>query len=387
VVSVAFGLALVVFAISLNEGAYAQLVDDAVRMQSGHLTYENPAYRDAPAIDLVIDDTAALRSRVEEVDGVAGTKLLVLGQGMARSGSGAVGVAVMGIEPAAEIDASPLARNLVAGAYLDPADEGRIVLGAALAHRLELEVGKKLVLASNDVAGDLVESLFRVKGIFKTGSDEIDGYLVQAPIAAVRDFYGLRPDQATQLGVLLEDTNQQDGVLAALSQIGGNSAVVHRWQEVLPELNAFIRLDRVSDWTFEGMLLVLVLFTIFNTLLMSVVERERELAVLLAIGTPTIQLRVQVLVEAVFIGAMGCGLGIAIGIAIALYFQINGLDMSGVFGEGVTVSGLAMSPRIFAKINTQFISIVGLLVFTAIIVLGGIVTRRVARTSLVDVLR
>jgi ABC-type lipoprotein release transport system permease subunit len=386
--SVVFGVSLVVFAVSLNEGAYAQLVDDAVRMQSGHLTFEHPDYRDAPAIDLVIDDVTSLRRHAEAVVGVSATKLLVLGQGMARSGSGSVGVAVIGVEPQAERISSPLARNIIVGEYLDATDQARVVVGSALAERLQLDVGKKLVLSSNDVSGGLVESLYRVKGIFRTGSDEIDGYVVQAPVSAVRELYGIGPEQATQLAVLIDDVDDQQRLLSQLAVlVDGSRNVVCRLQEVFPGLNAFIRLDRVSDSTFEGMLLVLILFTIFNTLLMSIVERERELSVLLALGTPPSFLRLQVLIEAGFIGAIGCGVGLLLGTAVALYFQSQGLDLSGVFGEGVTVSGLAMSPRIHAKVSAPLVATIGGAVFIAVVMLGALVVRRIGRTQLADVLR
>ena len=383
--SVAFGVTLVVFAVSLNEGAYAGLVDDAVRMQSGHLTFEHPDYREAPAIDLLVDDTKRLRARIEAVEGVEATKLIVLAQGIARSSSGSVGVAVMGIEPSREAVTSPLARNIVAGRYLADDDEARVVVGTALAERLELDVGKKLVLASNDADGDLVEALLRVSGMFRTGADEIDGYVVQVPVSSARKLYGLDAGQATQIGVLLSDPDREDAVLGRLTAIGESAgAVVLRWQEVMPELNAFIRLDRVSDWTFEGMLLVLVLFTIFNTLLMSVIEREKELSVLLAIGTPAVLLRLQVLMEACFIGALGCAAGVILGSAVTYYYQIHGLDLSGFLDEGVTVSGLAMSSRIYAQLKPQFVAIIAGAVFLAVLLLGSIVMRRISRLRLAD---
>ena len=64
VVSIAFGLACVIFFLSLNEGVYAQLVDDAVRMQAGHVTVEHPEYREAPAIDLTVRDSRAIADRM-----------------------------------------------------------------------------------------------------------------------------------------------------------------------------------------------------------------------------------------------------------------------------------------------------------------------------------
>jgi ABC-type lipoprotein release transport system permease subunit len=115
VVSIGFGLALFVFSVSLADGMYARLIEDAVRMQAGHVTVEDVASRDAPAVDRRVRGVAALAARIEALPGVETTKRLVLGQGVARSGTGAAGVAVMGVEPDAEARTSPLARRLIAG--------------------------------------------------------------------------------------------------------------------------------------------------------------------------------------------------------------------------------------------------------------------------------
>ncbi len=388
IASIAFGVTIVVFAVTMNEGVYSQLIDDAVRMQSGHVTIEHADYRDAPAIDLAVDGVHELRATIEALPGVEATKLLVLGQGIARSGSGAVGVAVMGVEPEVEARTSPLARNIVAGAYLTADDGARVVVGRGLADRLRLDEGKKLVVATNDARGDLVESLYRVSGIFETGADEIDGYVIQAPLGPVRELYGLRGDQATQLGVLLDDPDEQRALLDAVSDaIAGTSAVARGWQQVLPELSAMIRLDRVSDWTFEGMLIVLVLFTILNTLLMSVIERERELSVLLAIGTPPLQLRMQVLTEAVYIGLIGSVVGMALGTAVATWFAVNGLDLRGLYDEEMTISGLAVSMVLRPRVTPEIVMTIGMIVFAATTMLGALVMRRASRIEIADVLR
>jgi putative ABC transport system permease protein len=388
VVSIALGLTCVIFWVTLAEGMYAHLVDDAVRMHAGHVTLEPVGYRDAPAIDLRLRGAPALAARLSRLPGVERTKRLVLGQGVARSGTGGAGVAVMGVEPSVEAIASPLARRIVDGTYLTDDDGAWVVIGADLADRLGLAVGKKLVITTNDVSGALVESLFRVKGIFRTGSEEVDGYLVQAPLAAARHLYGLAPDEVTALGLVLRNADDEPAVLARVRALVDDPAVVVLpWQEVLPELAAFIRLDRTSDWTFQALLLVLILFTIFNTLLMSVLEREREFAVLLAIGTGTAQLRLQVLMESAYIGAIGGALGLALGGAVAGVMQVHGLDLSRFYRAGLTVSGFAVSTVVHAKVTARTLGFLGGLVLAATVVLGFLPMRRAGRVRMAEALR
>jgi len=388
VVSIGFGLALAVFFIAVAEGAYSQLVEQVVRMQAGHVTIENPAYRDAPAIDLRVDGVGRLRAEIERLDQVESTKLLILGQGVARSGAGAVGVSLMGVEPAGEAKTSPLSRNLVAGQYLAPEDDALVVIGRELAERLKLDLGRKLVLTTNDVSGQLKEELCRVKGVFATGSPEVDGYLVQAPLKFLGRLFGLPPDSATQVGLILKDPADQSRVIKAVRGLtGGRDLAVLPWQEVMPELAAYIRMDRGSNWIMQAILLFLIMFTIFNTILMSVLERSREFAVLLALGTAAGQVRRQIITETIYLGLIGCGAGLLVGGLASGAAQVWGINMSALMPEGVTISGFAVSPVFHAKLTWPILAWSGGLVFGATVLLGLIPTRRAVRVSVVDQLR
>lgn len=391
VVSIGLGLACVVFFLSLANGMYRQLVGDAVRMQAGHLTLEDAGYREAPAVALRVRDVDARRRRIAAVPGVVATKLLVSGQGVASSATGTTGVTILGVEPDVEARYSPLARRLVAGAWLD-ADAGgpvpRVLVGALLAERLGLAPDRKLVLTTNDVAGQLTETLVRVQGIFRTGGEDVDGYLVVAPLGAARRVFGLEPDAATQLGVLLADPDAAPRVAAAIRGLVPDPGVaVLRWQEVLPDLAAFIRIDRTGDRIFQGLLLFLILFTIFNTLLMSVLERTREFAVQLALGTPPRLLRLQLLLESMFLGLLGCGLGIAVGGALALWVQAYGWDLRSLYREGLTVSGFAVDTVMRAHPTPRLVLGLAAIVFVATLLASLPPMRRAVRVRIAEVLR
>jgi ABC-type lipoprotein release transport system permease subunit len=216
----------------------------------------------------------------------------------------------------------------------------------------------------------------------------VDGYLVQAPLPVVQRLYGLAPDEVTELGLVLRDPDDQASVVARVrAAVDDRDVVVLPWQEVLPELAAFIRLDRTSDYTFQALLLFLVLFTIFNTLLMSVLEREREFAVLLAIGTAPVQLRAQVLLESLYIGALGCALGVALGASVAGAVQVYGLDLSRFYRAGLTVSGFAVSTVIHAKVTARALGVLAALVLAATVLLGLFPMRRAGRVPVADALR
>lgn len=388
VVSIGLGLAIAIFFISLGEGMYDQMIDQVVRMQAGYITFEHPEYLEAPSVDLWVKLPDKLRTRIDGWRRVDGTKLLVIGQGIAKSGSGNVAAGIMGVEPSIEALTSPIAKNLVAGSYLQDGDEGLVIIGAEMAERLNLSVGKKMVLSSNDVNGDLVEELCRVKGIFRTGSEEMDAFFVQAPIDFTRKFYGIPEGGATQVGVLLKDADEEGAVLKKLKKLmAGRPVVVLPWQTVMPDLASYIRLDKGSNFVFQGILIFLILFTIFNTLLMSVLEREREFAVLLALGTRPGQLRRQILFESLFIALVGSAVGLILGGLFSFLGHVYGIDLSAIMGESVSISGFALTSKMHTKISAGILFGSATLVFAATMLLSLFPMRRASNVNIVEMIR
>jgi ABC-type lipoprotein release transport system permease subunit len=423
IVSMVLGLLIAFFFIAFAEGTYSKMTDNAVRMLGGHVTLEHPEYRDAPAVDMTVGGLAEMRRRIEKLPEVERTKVLVLGQGVAKSGGGAVGVAVVGVEPSAEKGSSPMHKKIIAGEYLDDADQRKVIIGSQLAKqlklgkrkdavklaekirpwieysripleevvedaRMRLAVGKKMVIATTNINGDMVEELLRVKGIFSVGAVEIDGYMIQIPVDTARRIYGMQAGEATQLGVVVRDPDTQDQVLAKVRQMASREKVsVLPWDEVMPDLAAYIEVDGGSNFVFQGILIFLIMFVIFNTLLMSVLERRREFAVLLALGTPPGKLKLQIVVETVFIALIGCVLGLLAGWGVTYPLAKSGIDISAMYEEGVSISGYAIDPIIYPWMSWELAAWLGGLVFAATMLLSLYPMRKAAQIEVADLLR
>jgi len=392
-ISVGVGLAVVIFMIAIGDGVYYQLVDDAARMQAGHITIESREYRKTPAVEHWVGNYSELGDSISEIPGVKYTKPLVTGQGVARTGRNSIGVMVIGVDPEIEKKASPIPDHIVKGEYLGGGDEHMIAVGSKLARQLKLEPGKKMVLTANDIDGVLVEELFRVKGIFHSGSDEIDGYLVQIPLETAASFFNLPDGAVTQLGVVVDDITRQDVIHEKVRRLvnkltGGKGVLALSWQKVMPDLASYIQMDKTSNIIFQGLLMFLVLFTILNTILMSVLEREREFAVLMAVGTPSGMLRCQVILESVMIGLVGCAAGMLLGWGLSAWTAATGIDITSLFGEeGVNVSGFAVSTTVRPKVLPDTLLWPVGLVFASTILISFLSTRRIRDRGLADTLR
>ena len=369
--SMAVGVALVVFFESLRRGAFMQLVERAVRMQGGHICLEHPGYRQAPAVDLTIHGVDRLRGQIGKLDGVENAKVLVFGQALLKTGAGTVGVMIVGVEPRMEKAASPIARRIVDGRYLEDGDERTILIGSDLVRQLRIGPGKKVVVATSTIRGQMQEQLAHVKGVFAMGTPEIDGYLVQVPLRFARELYGLDSDQATQIGVMVRDPARLGDVVRRIRPlVAGENVAVLDWQAVMPDVASFIQLYNATNDIQKGLLLLLVLCSVFNTLLMSVMERRKEFAVLLALGTPLRRLRGQVFLECVLLGFMGCAAGLVGGAAAAAWGGVHGINLGLFMKEGVSLSGFTYDLMLRPHPGPAILIGVGLLVFGATLLLS-----------------
>ncbi len=388
VISIAFGTTLGIFFISMGDGMYKKLIDDAVSMNAGHVTVEHREYAAAPSIDLLVPSVTAVEQTAAAINGVSKIKPLIVSQAVVSTGSGSAGIGITGVDPAIEADTSPLAKHIISGTYLQPDNENGVIIGSILAERLRLKPGKKLVITTNNIHGELVGELLRVSGIFETGVEEADGFLIQVPITAARKIFAMGPDQATQVGLILENPDYQEAVITELgTRLKNPDLAALPWQEVMPDLAGFMAVDMGSGYVFQAIILFLIGFTILNTILMSVLERTREFATLLALGTSPAKLKLQILLESALLGLVGTGLGLLIGGAISYYFQLNGLDFTKLFGAEMTITGFAVDPIVRNYLTFRLMAWLGGIVMLMTMLIGIYPAFKTGNISLPDVLR
>ena len=387
--SIIIGTGIPIFFVCIAWGFYAGLIDDVARLMSGHITYEHVEYRNSPSNDLWVNDIQKINKTLNNNAEVLSTKQIVNLQGVAHTAKGSVGISLMGIEPEKEITISFLPETVIEGNYLSKEDGRWVVVGDQLAENLNISVGKKFVFTTSDIKGDLVEELFRVKGIFKTGSKEIDGHFVQSDIEIARKIAGLGSDDVSQLGIIVKNPDTHENFLQDLQKsLAKKNGVFLSWQKIMPDVATTIRMDRTAISSFMIMLVVIVLFTMFSTILMSTLERKREFASLLAIGTQQKELKIQIFIETIFFGLIACPLGALLGIGFAKW--VEGYDMMNVVGgksEDMSVGGFGMDTIITPLFSAPLILQISIFFFLALQLLSILPIYLISRISITDELR
>jgi ABC-type lipoprotein release transport system permease subunit len=368
--SIALGVALCLFFTGLSDGMYGQLTEMAVKMGSGHLVIEDPAYRDDPGLDHTVVASDELIRRIATIPQVAGYSERVAGPAIVSSSYGTVGGSFDAVDPSRDRDISLLAKNTVEGRYLE--GPGEMIVGVELARKLKTKIGGKVVLTSQDRDGETVQDLFRVVGVFETRSALIDGFYVQITIDQARQMLGMADGEVTALGLYLDDASTMDEVTAALdasSELAAASAVVVPWQVVLKDLADYIKVDNAFNYIFQFLLFLVILAGVLNTVLMSVMERTYEFGVMLSIGMRRSRLVALVMVECTVLGALGTLCGAALGWLENLILFHHPISFASQVSE-LSVGGFFIEPSLMMDLSPTHFAVTLVAVFLMILIAG-----------------
>ncbi len=369
--ALAIGGAFLIFALILGDGTHEQWIDSGVRTGSGHVTIERPEFRlsrkvedrlpaDARPAVMAALESPAIAERITSVF----TRLTV--SGLASSAAGARPAQILGVDPVAEAELSPLDEQCVEGRYLATDDRLAAYVGAGLVDSLDLRLGSRLVLTAQDAKKDVAGQLVRVVGIFQSGIPELDNSVIHIPIATAGEWLGAGND-VTSVGVMVDVSMSVPAVVRELRQalaepIARGEAVVMGWREAMPALRDAVLIDEWGAYLVFGVLFVIIGFSIVNTVLMSVLHRNREFGVLQALGLTPRQTGAVVLVEGLLLTATAGVAGVGLGVVMTWFFMADGLDLAQIAGElsEMQFSGVAIDPVIYPQFRlSRFVQSAG----------------------------
>jgi ABC-type lipoprotein release transport system permease subunit len=328
--AVAFAAAILVFMVALQLGAYGAMIESAVGVFQGHLQVQVAGYREKPRLRTSIEGAPAVAADVAAVPGVEAVALRAQAAAMVSSPARSYGAQVVGVEPAREPEVSTLPGLVRRGRFLAADDAPEAVVGETLARNLSLAVGDEVTVLGQGRDGSLAVAVLEVVGVFESGVPELDRRVLEMPLKTFQEVFAM-PGEAHAVVVKTRDLEAVEGVAAAvrrpLADRGGLAVLT--WDELMVGIRQAIALDMAVGWFLYAALVVVVTFSILNTFLMAVLERTRELGVLLALGTRPGFLGRLLVLESLLLLLLGLALGILLGAAVAGYFSLHGLAFPG----------------------------------------------------------
>src|SRR5512139_926507 len=241
----------------------------------------------------------------------------VMGQVMVSSGKRAHGVYLRGIEPASESKTTEILSHIRDGSISGLADESGvpgIILGKELAANLGVFTGEKVNIVSpiGEIGpmGMLPRvKQFRVAAIFEIGMFEYDSNLVLTGIGPARDFFGLK-NEITGIQLKLNDIYKATQVKKRLQEKLGFSYQVMDWMQMNKNLFSALKLEKFAMFVILVLIVLVASFNIISNLIMNVIEKSREIAILKAIGATNSGIMTVFMIQGLFIGLIGTAIGL-----------------------------------------------------------------------------
>ena len=264
----------------------------------------------------------ALVPLLERLPEVVGVSPMVSGSGLALRGEASQAIALMGVDLDRYDRVVGLRSKVVSGSpRLLP---GEAIVGRELAQDLGVRVGDRLTVQTGSVSGTVSDSV-RVTALVDLGVKDLNRRTVIVPLRAAQSLLAL-PGGATQLDLTLKDVWVAQTLARALQ--GQFPYKIESWQESNAQLVSALNAQSISTSIIRGVVLAVVVLGIASVLVVSVVQKGREIGILRAMGATRGQVLRVFLVQGAVVGALGSVLGLLLAVALIWVFThfVRGSD-------------------------------------------------------------
>ena len=264
---------------------------------------------------------------VRKEPGVEAATPFIYTQVMLSSGRGVSGAVVRAIDPKTAPGVIRIEQNLISGSLqglaapqgASPPQYG-ILLGAELASHLGVQVGDWVSVVSPagriTPVGQMPKSKpFRVVGLFRSGMYEYDNTLAYINIKAAQDFLSMG-DSVTGVELRVNDIYEAGSIAQKLQTRLGFAFWVRDWMQMNRNLFSALKLEKVVMFIILTLIVLVAAFNIVSSLIMLVMEKIRDIAILKAMGATTSAIRRIFILEGFIIGASGTTIGLLGGYAL-----------------------------------------------------------------------
>ena len=381
--SVIIGLWAGIFAMAFVSGMYEENLKDTIKNYLSHLQVHHKEYSAEKDINKTIPISPKLKSKLLNNKSVKGVSRRYIVQVMIASPINALGVNAIGINPAEEDSVTSLYKRIIQGEHLTEKHTNGVLIGEKISKKLKVNVKSKVVLSFQDINGNITSGAFRVKGIFRSSNTSFDESNVYVFAPLMQSLCGADSLSYHELAVLLAK-NEDLAFMKSNLQKDFPSFLVQDWMNLSPELDLIVNSFNLYMYIFIGIILLALSFGIVNTMLMAVLERVRELGMLMAIGMNKQRVFFMIILETVLLSLAGSPIGFAVSYLSVAYFGANGIDLS-MFSEGL--SGYGYASIIYPTLKISYYFEIYMMTFVAALIASLYPAAKALRLKPVEAIR
>lgn len=381
--SITIGLFAGIAVLALYKGMMKARIRTAIDAEVGHLQIHDINFKKDYESKYIVTNGDEVLKEITKTPGVKLTASRSITNGMLATATGSAGVQINGVIAEQEYQASQLKKKIIEGKLFDTLRKNEVMIGKKLANKMKLKPGSKLVLTFTDTTGSIVSGAFRVAAIYQSANAPLDE----------RNVYVTMKDMNTllttghsfhEIVVLLNNDEDVQTVQQQLQQ-HFSSYKIESWKEISPETDLMVKTTDQLSYILMTIIMFSLAFGIINTMLMAVLERTREIGMMIALGTTKLKIFLLVVLETIYLTLAGAPIGILIGWLASNYFNKNGLDISGMGKE--MMSSFGYTTIIYPEFPADKIMGVLLIVFATAIISCLFPARKALRLQPAEALR
>lgn len=284
-----------------------------------------------------MSDYNSVANKVETIPNVVAATPFIMKQVMLTTQSGAQGVVLRGIDPQREGKVTELAKNLAIGQLTDLSQPVKVNLPPIddpngprqPSEKPGIILGKELALRLGAFAGDIVSVVspvgpisamgmvpkirtFAVIGIFHSGMYEYDSSLAYIDLAEAQKFFSMG-DTVTGIEIKVTDVFHANEIAHSVEQALGFAYGARDWMQMNRNLFSALKLEKTMMFLLLVLITIVASFNIISTLTMIVTEKQKEIAILKAMGATRKSIRRIFMLNGLIIGLSGTTIGIPLG--------------------------------------------------------------------------
>jgi lipoprotein-releasing system permease protein len=332
VLGICMGVAALIVAFALSNG-FRDEMRDKILQGTAHMSVVRQDGRP-------IENYAELARRLREVNGVVSATATTYDGALARGSKGSGYAVLRGVETDAQLSRW-MKEGSVEQLFLDEPIPNAVV-GSDLANRIGVSVGDVFqILPANEQAGTATRRL-RVAGIFRSGLFEYDSTWIYVAFDTASILAGDN-HAASVMSVQVSDADKVKQVAANVAKIFGNGYTIVDWQQANQPLFSALALERRMGLFIIGLIIAIATLNITTMLILVVVERRRDIAILGALGATRAGVMLVFIIEGAVVGAVGALAGMVLGFALCLIG--NHYKLVSLPADVYSISNVPLTPR------------------------------------------
>jgi putative ABC transport system permease protein len=362
--AISLGIFAGVFTVAFMHGWVNQRIDAVISTEISHIQIHHPSYLQSNETADFMEDADSIQASLVDVDEVKASSIRVLVNCMIASAEAGTGIQLTGINPEKEKQVTNLHEKIIEGEYFEGTSDRQIVISQKLAEKLKVSIRSRVVVTLAGLDGTITGGSFRVAGIYRTSNTVFDETRAFVNDDKLRELLQLAPSTGHQVAILLHENQQEEMVARELSSIWPNMEIL-TWTKLMPDMQMINEYMSLMMYIVVGIILLALGFGIVNTMLMVILERVKELGMLMAVGMNRRRIFMMIVLESVFLSLTGGVIGITLALILTAITGHTGINL-GLWADGLNSMGYDSMVYPWIGIDSV-LGVTGLVIVTGII--------------------